>query len=84
VISMLEFLIDNICVSVGGTLFQPVVGIPIGTNCAPILADLLLYSYESELLQKLVKDKKIHEARAFSFTYRCIDDVLSINNSRFA
>jgi hypothetical protein len=81
VISMLEFLIDNICVSVGGTLFQPVVGIPIGTNCAPILADLLLYSYESELLQKLVKDKKIHEARAFSFTYRCIDDVLSINNS---
>jgi hypothetical protein len=35
-------------------------------------------------LQKLVKDKKIHEARAFNFTYRYIDDVLSINNSRFA
>jgi hypothetical protein len=33
---------------------------------------------------KLVKDKKIHEARAFNFTYRYIDDVLSINNSRFA
>jgi hypothetical protein len=31
-----------------------------------------------------VKDKKIHEARAFNFTYRYIDDVLSINNSRFA
>jgi hypothetical protein len=41
-------------------------------------------SYESEFLQKLVKDKKIHEARAFNFTYRYIDDVLSINNSRFA
>jgi hypothetical protein len=39
---------------------------------------------ESEFLQKLVKDKKIHEARAFNFTYRYIDDVLSINNSRFA
>jgi hypothetical protein len=26
----------------------------------------------------------IHEARAFNFTYRHIDDVLSINNSRFA
>ena len=37
-----------------------------------------------EFLQKLVKDKKIHEARAFNFTYRYIDDVLSINNSRFA
>jgi hypothetical protein len=26
----------------------------------------------------------IHEARAFNFTYRYFDDVLSINNSRFA
>ena len=55
-----------------------------GTNCAPLLADLVLYSYESEFLQKLVKNKKIHEATAFNFTYRYIDDVLSINNSRFA
>jgi hypothetical protein len=40
VISMLEFLIDNVFVSFGGILFQQVVGIPIGTNCAPLLADL--------------------------------------------
>jgi hypothetical protein len=26
----------------------------------------------------------MHEARAFNFTYRYIDDVLSINNFRFA
>ena len=55
-----------------------------GTNCAHLLADLFLYSYESEFLQNLVKDKKIHEARAFNFTYRYNDDVLSINNSIFA
>ena len=55
-----------------------------GTNCAPLLANLFLFSYESEFLQKLVKDKKIHEARVFNFTYKYIDDVLSINNSRFA
>ena len=84
VISMLEFIIDNIFVSFGRTLFQQVVGIPMGMNYAPLLADLFLYSYESEFLQQLVKDKKMHEARAFNFTYRYIDDVLSINNSRFA
>jgi hypothetical protein len=60
------FLIDNILVSFEGTLLQQVVGIPMGTNCAPLLADLFLYSYESEFLQKLIKDKKIHEARAFN------------------
>ena len=54
-------------VSFGGTLFQQVVGIPMGTNCAPLLVDLFLYSYESEFLQKLVKDKKIHEARFAEF-----------------
>jgi hypothetical protein len=43
-------------------------------NCAPLLADLFLYSYESEFLQKPVKDKKIHEARGFNFTYRYIDE----------
>jgi hypothetical protein len=64
---MLEFLIDNIFVSFGGILFQQV--------------NLFLYSYESEFLQKLVKDKKIYEARAFNFTYRYIDDVLSMRNS---
>ena len=58
----------NIFVCFGGTLFQQVVGIPMGTNCAPLLVDLFLYSYESEFLQKLVKDKKIREARAFSET----------------
>ena len=49
-----------------------------------VASALILLPYESEFLQKLVKDKKIHEARAFNFTYRYIDDVLSINNSRFA
>ena len=79
-----RFLIDNIFVYFGGTLFQQVVGIPMGANCAPLLADLFVYSYELEFLQKLVKNKKIHEARAFVFTYRDIDDVSSINNFRFA
>jgi hypothetical protein len=38
----------------------------------------------SLFLQNLVREKKIHEARAFNFTYRYIDDVSSINNSRFS
>ena len=55
-----------------------------GTNCAPLLADLFLYSYESEFLQTLIKDNKIKEARSFNLSYRYIDDVLSINNPTFS
>ena len=48
---LLNYLIDNIFVEFGGWIFQQTVGIPIGTNCALLLADLFLYSYEAEFLQ---------------------------------
>ena len=54
-----------------------------GTNCAPLLADLFLYSYEAEFIQTLIKSGKRHLAKSFCFTYRYIDDVLSINNPKF-
>ena len=38
---------DNIYVRFGGQFFQQMVGIPMGTNCAPLLAGLFLYSYEN-------------------------------------
>jgi hypothetical protein len=80
---MLEFLIDNIYVVVGGQVFQQSVGIPMGTNCALLLADLFLYSYEAEFIQKLLHEKKKYLAVAFNSTFRYIDDVLSINNNHF-
>jgi hypothetical protein len=80
---MLEFLIDNIFVIFGGCVFQQTVGIPIGTNCAPLPADLFLYSYEVDFIQGLLKKYEKKLARSFNFTFRYIDDVLSLNNSRF-
>ena len=37
----------------GDQVFQQSVGTPMGTNCAPLLADLFSYSYEAEFVQKL-------------------------------
>jgi hypothetical protein len=51
---MLGFLVDNIYVVFGDQVFQQSVGISMGTNCAPFLADLFLYSYEVEFVQKLL------------------------------
>ena len=55
---MLEYLIDNIFVEFGGRIFQQTMGIAMGTYCAPSLADLLLYSYEAEFLQGIMKAGK--------------------------
>jgi hypothetical protein len=49
---MLEFLIDNIFIMFGGRVFQQTVGIPMGTNYVPLLADLFLYSYEADFSRK--------------------------------
>jgi hypothetical protein len=53
-----------------------------GTNCAPLLADLFL-SYEADFIQGLLKKNEKKPVRSFNFTFRYIDDVLSLNNSRF-
>jgi hypothetical protein len=46
----------------GGRIFQQQVGIPMGTNCAPLLADLFLYLYEADFIQGLLKK---NEKRTF-------------------
>ena len=79
----LEFLVDNIFVVFAGKVFQQIIGIPMGTNCAPLLADIFLYSYEAEFIQSLLSAGKKRLASQFNFTYRYIDDVLSINNPDF-
>ena len=83
IVNMLEFLVDNIFVVFGGKVFQQIVGIPMGTNCAPLLADIFLYSYEAEFIQSLLSTGKKKLTSQFNFTYRYIDDVLSINNPDF-
>ena len=54
IIDMLEFLIDNICVMFGGQT----VDISMGTNCASLLADLFIYSYEADFIQGFLKKPK--------------------------
>ena len=54
-----------------------------GTNCAPLLADLFPYSYENEFLDKLIKEGKRKLSRKFNLSYSYVDDLISFNNKRF-
>ena len=51
-----------------------------GTNCAPALANLYLYYYESLYVSKIEEEQGIDVARTFHTTFRLIDDVLTLDN----
>ena len=80
---MIEFLIDNIFVQFGACLFHQAIGIPVGTNCAPLLADLFLYSYENEFLDNMNRSGHRRLTRSFDLCYRYIDDFIVFNNKKF-
>jgi hypothetical protein len=69
IINMLECLIDNIFVMFGGLALQQTVCMPMDTNCASLLADLFLYSYDVDLIQGLLKKNERKLARSFNVTY---------------
>ena len=45
----LTFLLDNIFIPFDTKLYRQVVGIPMGTNCIPLVADLFLFCYERDV-----------------------------------
>ena len=47
------FLTENIYVQFDGMVNQQKVGIPMGTNCAPFIANLFLYNYERDFMSNL-------------------------------
>ena len=54
-----------------------------GTNYAPLLADLFLFCYEGDFMMSLSDDKQADVIDAFKTTSRYLDDILNINNVYF-
>ena len=79
----LIFLLDNIFIRFGTKLYRQVVGIPMGTNCAPLIADLFPICYEREFMMSLSDDKQADIIDAFNTTSRYLGYILNINNVYF-
>ena len=54
-----------------------------GTNCAPVVADLFLFCYERDFMLSLSEDNQSDVIEAFNSTSRYLDDLLNIDNSFF-
>ena len=73
----LTFLSKNIYLRFKKSVFRQVIGIPMGTNSAPLLADLFLHTFEYDFMLKTMKED-MPKAVEFSNTFRYIDDLFSV------
>ena len=55
----LKSLLDNIYIRFGTKLYRQIVGIPMGTNCAPLVVDLFLFCYERDFMTSLLTLSKL-------------------------
>ena len=79
----LSYLLDNIYIKICNKLYRQIVGIPMGTNCAPLVADLFLFGYERDFMTSLSGDDQADIIEAFNPTSRYLDDLLDIDNPYF-
>ena len=54
-----------------------------GTNCAPMVANLFLFCYERDFMVSLSGDKQADIIDAFNTISRYLDDIFNINNVYF-
>ena len=82
-VKLSAFLLDNIYIRFGSKLYRQIVGIPMGTNCDPLVADLFLFCYERDFMLSLSEDNQSGVIEAFDSTSRYLDDLLNIDNNFF-
>ena len=66
----LTFLLKNIYIRFGSKLYRQILGIPMGTNCARLVADLFLFCYERDFMLSLSDDNQTEVIEAFNSTSR--------------
>ena len=66
----LTYLLDKIYIRFGTKLYRQIVGIPMGTNCAPLVVDLFLYCYERDFMDSLNHGNQADVIEAFNSTSR--------------
>ena len=72
----LIYVLNNIYIRPGTKLYRQIVGIPMGTNCDPLVADLFLFCYERNFMTSLSDVKQAEIIETFKSTTIYLDDLL--------
>ena len=74
---------DNIYIRFGTKLYRQIVGIPMDSNCSPLVDDLFLFCYETDFMMSLSDVKQVEIIETFKSTSRYLDDHSNIDNPYF-
>ena len=74
-----HYLIDNACIKLGNKIVRQVIGIFIGIDCAPFLANADLYVDEFKFQEKMTR-QNYGVAKSLNNTSRYLDDLGSLND----
>ena len=78
-----SYFLDKIYIRFGNTLYRQIVGIPMGTNFAPLVTDFILFCCERDVMTSLSDDNQADIIEAFNSTARYLEDLLNVDNPYF-
>ena len=76
----LSYLLEKIYIRFGNKLYRRIVGIPMGTICAPLVTDLFFFCYVKAFTPSLSNDNNQADIiEAFNSTSRYLDNILNFD-----
>lgn len=80
-IKAIEIIIDNSFITYKNCIYRQIIGIPMGTSCAPHLANIFLFMYESQYIKKLIRSGQTKKAALLGNIFRYQDDAIVFNDN---
>ena len=77
----LHYPLDNLNIRLSSELYRQIVGISMGTNSAPLVADF--FCFERDFMLSLSDKNQVDIIETFNSTSRYLDDLLNIDNPYF-
>ena len=78
--AMIDYIVDNAIFQAGNKAMRQLIGIPMGTDPAPFMANLYLFFYEFHYMKKLTEQDYGVARKFYSYIRRFIDDLATLNN----
>ena len=75
------YIIDNSYIEFNNIIYRQIIGIPMGTSCAPFLANIFLHQYEFEFIQQKIGNEEWVTLKNLNALYRYQDDCIAFEDN---